>query len=320
MRFEGARVARRAMVIVAALLAAGVVATGTAGAAPGASVGAGPACDLVSTGLGALPAALDGSFGRAGQREPSGWKNPPIEEAPDANDPSFRATIPVYFHVFTDGAEGRLTEAQLRRQVQILNTGFRGGEGGFDTGFSFTYAGADYTDNATWFNDLDPGTSVERSAKAATHVGDASVLNVWTTNGPSYLGFATFPSWYKRSPQLDGVVLDYKSFLGGPFGQRFSLGKTATHEVGHWLGLLHTFQGACNANGDYVADTPAEATPTSGCPAGKDTCRAPGDDPIHNYMDYSWDSCYDQFTAGQSERMRNQWSYFRADGGHAVGT
>ena len=82
-----------------------------------AGVAATPACDLVATGLGALPAALDGSFGRAGHREPSGWKNPPIEEAPDANDPSFRATIPVYFHVFTDGAEGRLTESQLRQQV-----------------------------------------------------------------------------------------------------------------------------------------------------------------------------------------------------------
>ena len=114
-------------------------------------------------------------------------------------------------------------------------------------------------------------------------------------------------------------MLDYKSFVGGPFGEQFSLGKTATHEVGHWLGLLHTFQGACNAKGDYVADTPAEATPTSGCPAGKDTCTAPGDDPIHNYMDYSCDSCYDQFTAGQAVRMRNQWAYFRADGGHTAG-
>jgi hypothetical protein len=318
MRTDGARVVRRASVVVSALLAAGVVAVGTAGAAPR-TASATAACDLVSTGLGALPAALDGTSGRAGPREPSAWKNPPIEEAPDADNPNFRATIPVYFHVFTNGAEGRLTVSQLRQQVDVLNAGFRGREGGFDTGFSFTYAGADYTDNATWFNDLDPGTSVERRAKAATHVGDASVLNVWTTNGPSYLGFATFPSWYKRSPQLDGIVLDYKSFVGGPFGERFSLGKTATHETGHWLGLLHTFQGGCNAKGDYVADTPPEATPTSGCPAGKDTCAAPGDDPIHNYMDYSWDSCYDQFTAGQSVRIRNQWAYFRADGGHAVG-
>ena len=110
-------------------------------------------------------------------------------------------------------------------------------------------------------------------------------------NGPSYLGVATFPSWYQRSPQLDGVVLDYKSFPGGAFGSQFSLGKTATHETGHWLGLLHTFQGGFNDKGDYVADTPALRTPTSGCPEGKDTCSAPGTDPIHNYLDYSFDSC-----------------------------
>jgi len=212
-----------------------------------------------------------------------------------------------------------LSEQDLRRQVQVLNTDFAGREGGFNTGFTFTYAGADYTDNATWFRQLNPGTSVEREAKAATHVGDANTLNVWTTDGPTYLGFAHFPSWYKRSPELDGVVLDYKSFVGGIYGDEFSLGKTATHEVGHWLGLLHTFQGGCNAKGDYVDDTPPELTPTSGCPAGKDTCSAPGDDPVHNYMDYSFDSCYEQFTQGQAQRMIDQWSYFRADGGFSVG-
>jgi Pregnancy-associated plasma protein-A len=84
-------------------------------------------------------------------------------------------------------------------------------------------------------------------------------------------------------------------------------------------GSLHTFQGACNPKGDDVDDTPAEGVPTSGCPAGKDTCPAPGDDPVHDYMDYSNPTCWNQFTAGQAQRMRDQWSYFRADGGHAVG-
>jgi hypothetical protein len=293
-----------------AALCAVAAGTGTAQAAPTAETG----CAL-SPALGGMSAGAAGA--RAGQREPSGWKNPPIEEAPHGG--RFSATIPVFFHVFTDGAEGRLTESVLRQQVAVLNAGFGGQEGGAATGFRFTYAGVDYTDNATWFEALDPGTSVERAAKAATHKGDASTLNVWTTDGPSYLGFATFPSWYKRSPQLDGVVLDYKSFPGGAYGSQYSLGETATHEVGHWLGLLHTFQGACNAKGDYVDDTPAMSVPTNGCPAGKDTCPAPGTDPIHNYMDYSFDSCYTEFTAGQSQRMRDQWAFFRADGGTSVG-
>ena len=304
--------------LAAAAVLAGIVGTAPAHAAAPDSGAAGCALSP-SVGAWAQVSGLDAAGARAGTREPSGWTNPPIDEAPATKKP-FRATIPVYFHVFTDGTTGRLSETDLKQQITVMNAGFGGREGaGADTGFSFTYAGVDYTNNASWFNDLNPGTSVERTAKAATHVGDARTLNVWTTNGPSYLGFATFPSWYKRSPQLDGVVLDYKSFPGGIYGSRYSLGKTATHEVGHWLGLLHTFQGACNAKGDYIADTPDEATPTSGCPAGKNTCSAPGDDPIRNYMDYSYDSCYDQFTPGQAKRMLDQYAYFRAGGGTAVG-
>jgi hypothetical protein len=305
----------RAVVSFIAVLLATVVAS-TAQAAPVAAQPSDTSCGAFAPTLGGLPAAAGAA--RAGQREPSAWKNPPIDEAPDSGRP-FTATIPVYFHVFTNGAEGRLSKNAIQQQLTVLNAGFSGAEGGTPTGFRFSLGGIDYTDNATWFAALDPGTSVERTAKAATHTGGANVLNVWTTDGPSYLGFATFPSWFKRSPQLDGVVLDYKSFPGGPYGSQFSLGKTATHEVGHWLGLLHTFQGACNAKGDYIDDTPAEATPTSGCPAGKDTCTAPGTDPIHNYMDYSYDSCYDQFTPDQADRMQDQWAYFRAGGGTSVG-
>jgi hypothetical protein len=106
--------------------------------------------------------------------------------------------------------------------------------------------------------------------------------------------------------------MDYRSMPGGPYGSQFSLGFTLTHEAGHWLGLYHTFQGGCNAKGDYVDDTPFERTPTSGCPEGKDTCAESGLDPIHNYMDYSFDSCYTQFTPGQRGRMQDQYLFFRA--------
>ena len=90
----------------------------------------------------------------------------------------------------------------------------------------------------------------------------------------------------------------------------YDQGETATHEVGHWLNLEHTFYGRCTPKGDFVADTPAEKTPDLGLPGGEGHLRAPGLDPIHNYMDYSYDSCYTEFTAGQAQRMRDAWLFF----------
>jgi hypothetical protein len=83
---------------------------------------------------------------------------------------------------------------------------------------------------------------------------------------------------------LDGVVVDWESMLGTSttYAGRYDQGETATHEVGHWLNLEHTFFGACNAKGDFVDDTPAQKVPTNGCPEGKDTCNDPGLDPIQH--------------------------------------
>ena len=103
----------------------------------------------------------------------------------------------------------------------------------------------------------------------------------------------------------------HASLPGGDIAN-YSLGETATHEAGHWLGLHHTFQGGCNDPGDAVDDTPAQASPTNGCPEGRDSCLDDqGLDPIHNYMDYSWDSCYTEFTSGQSSRIASMWSAYR---------
>jgi hypothetical protein len=223
----------------------------------------------------------------------------------------FSATIPVYFHVVTNGTEGFVSLVTIDAQMRVLGRGYNGAYGGADTGFDYTLAGVDYTDNAAWFA-AGPGSKDEADMKIALKRGGPGDMNVYTTSGNVYLGWAYYPSIVGTSKEyLDGVVLDYRSLPGGPYGDAYSLGGTLTHESGHWFGLAHTFEGGCG-KGDLVEDTPAERTPTSGCPEGKDTCTSkPGLDPIHNYMDYSYDSCYTQFTPGQAQRAQDQYLAFR---------
>jgi hypothetical protein len=224
----------------------------------------------------------------------------------------FAVTVDVYFHVVTDGTLGSLTSQQIKSQIAVLNKTFGGREGGASTGFSFELAGVTRTDNAKWYA-ARGGT--ENEFKKALKQGDDGDLNVYSTSGWLYLGWAYYPSITDTNQShLDGIVIDWRTVPGASdaYEGRYDLGETLTHEAGHWLDLAHTFQGGCREPGDFVDDTPAQATPTSGCPEGKDTCPAPGLDPIHNYMDYSYDSCYTQFTPGQSQRARDAWLLYRA--------
>ena len=222
-------------------------------------------------------------------------------------------TVPVFFHVITDGSIGNLTSSQIGAQIGVLNTTFGGGEGGADSGFGFSLAGVTRTDNATWYASRSGGA--EHAMKRALRQGGNDALNVYSTSGGAFLGWAYLPEIVDTAQAyLDGIVFDWRTVPGASteYAGQFDRGETLTHEAGHWLNLEHTFFGGCNKRGDFVDDTPAQKSPTSGCPEGKDTCKAPGLDPIHNYMDYSFDTCYTQFTEGQSQRMRDAWLLYRA--------
>lgn len=232
-------------------------------------------------------------------------------------------TVPVAFHVLRKNltlAGGNIPNQQVEDQIDVLNAAFA------SSGFQFELETLTRTTRSEWFK-MAPtpgssdvryfrGSSKEIKMKQALHTGGARTLNIYTADlGKRLLGWAYFPSSFAEDGGLprfyDGVVLDYRSVPGGSL-RIYGEGDTGTHEVGHWLGLFHTFQGGCNPPGDFVDDTAFEASPAFLCPEGRDTCAQPGADPIHNFMDYSQDSCMNEFTAGQGERMRMIWAAFRA--------
>ncbi|KAJ8521046.1 hypothetical protein ONZ45_g2215 [Pleurotus djamor] len=207
-------------------------------------------------------------------------------------------------------------DAQISQQISVLNTDYN------TSGISFTLASTTRTVNADWFSRSapPPNSTYQDAMKAALKVGDAKSLNIYTVGFDKIegedaegglLGYSTIPAEYENNPVNDGVVILYSTLPGGST-QGFNMGRTLTHEVGHWLGLYHTFEGGCTGPGDYVDDTPAEAYSSQGCPRDRDTCPDElGDDPITNYMDYSVDSCMDHFTPGQASRMKAQVEVFR---------
>ncbi|TFK24283.1 hypothetical protein FA15DRAFT_741919 [Coprinopsis marcescibilis] len=230
--------------------------------------------------------------------------------------------IPVYYHIVYANQTlegGYLSDQNARDNFNLLNTGFQ------NSGFTFRLEEIRRYNNPTWFNEIgvnDPWP-LEWEMKRTTRAGGRSTLNIWTVSQVAFPmvltpntnfveGFAQYPWNYANNPDSDGVAMRHTTFPGNGNPKRF--GKSYIHEVGHWLGLYHTFEGNnCSGTGDFVSDIPAQEFSADGCPTDLDSCPFhPGVDPISNYMDYSEDSCKTGFTPGQIARMSGQYNQYRA--------
>ncbi|CAH0051705.1 unnamed protein product [Clonostachys solani] len=212
--------------------------------------------------------------------------------------------VDVYFHTISASSDTLLSDPTLNEQFNILSQDY----GVY--GINLNLAGISKTVNATWSRFED-----QLGMKTQLRNGTYKDLNIYFLDsvGGAY-GVCTYPlntTAGSTDFYLDGCTVLATTVPGGT-EKPYDLGKTATHEVGHWFGLFHTFNNGCNG-GDEVDDTPPQATATYGCPASKDTCPdKPGEDPIHNYMDYSDDECMYEFTEGQINRILSFWTLYRS--------
>lgn len=231
-------------------------------------------------------------------------------------DPSVaKYRIPVVVHVIqrTNGT-GAISDSRVASQIDILNEDFQAmagtnGAPGNDAQFEFYLATVDpdgnptngitHSTNNTWYND---GGSYWNTLAWDTN----RYLNIYTNSASGNLGYVPdLPQGGIVGSKADRVVILDSTFgRNAPFVP-YNLGRTVTHEVGHYFGLFHTFEGGCSnsyTSGDRIVDTHSESSPTFGCPGSRSSCG--GQAPFHNYMDYSDDICMNQFTVEQNNRMR----------------
>lgn len=248
-------------------------------------------------------------------------------------------TIPVVVHVVYNTEEQNVSDAQIRSQIDVLNEDFRANNPDVtdvptefepvvaDTRIEFELANRDpdceptdgitrtQTDVEAFGVDPEAGTPTDRNPVKFDASGGTDgwppdeYLNVWVCPiAGGILGYASFPAELLTRPDEDGVVVDYESFgTTGTAAAPFDLGRTGTHEVGHWLNLFHVWgnvdpgEDPCTVD-DEVGDTPVQSGPNYGCPSHPSPSCDNGGDMFMNYMDYVHDDCMVMFTAGQATR------------------
>ena len=224
--------------------------------------------------------------------------------------------IGVHVHVVRSDSDRGPTRTRVRRQLAVMNDAYAAGQSasGAATRFSFRLASFERVRNNRWHQAM-MGSRADLEMRRALHRGGPADLNLYilrprARGSDVVLGWSTSPWDAARRLRLDGVSINEGSLPGGSL-RPYDRGDTAVHEAGHWLGLLHTFEGGCTEPNDLVADTPQEQQPSSTCILDKDTCPADGLDPVHNFMDYAVDSCMTMFTPGQVARMTDNWLAYR---------
>lgn len=236
-------------------------------------------------------------------------------------------TIPVVVHVVYNTATENISDAQIHSQIAVLNKDFSrtNTDAGntpvvwrniaANSGIQFCLATKDpnglpttgITRTATSVTAFTENNNVKRTANGGKDPWSRDkYLNIWVCDLSGIIGYAQFPG---GPAATDGVVIDYKAFgTTGTASVPFHLGRTATHEIGHWLNLRHIWgddASACTGS-DLVGDTPNQADENYGCPVFPSiSCsNTPNGDMFMNYMDYSNDACMNLFTNGQKARMQ----------------
>lgn len=216
-------------------------------------------------------------------------------------------TIPVYVHVVYANSSQNISDSQINSQISVLNADFNDSNYNdipsefqgvaADTDIHFTLNSADIDRHSNSTSSWGTSDAVKNAYPAVP-----GYLTIWVANiGGGILGYAQFPGGPEST---DGVVISPQYFgTNGTATAPFNLGRTATHEVGHWLNLRHIWgDGRCKQD-DFVSDTPSSDRPNYGCPS-YPTAHCRNNDMTMNYMDYTDDACMNMFTDGQNDRMR----------------